>query len=222
MTNKIPDAQQVINAFRESNCRWIVAVGMISEGTDIPRLQVCCYLSRIRTELHYRQVLGRILRRIGKSDDEAWLFMLAEPTLQHLAGRIADDLPEDLAVLKQVQNINPLVRPGVPITAAEILNRINEISFNSSLMREMRTIAFVTDLIQQGKVGRDEMKEILIHSIRSDKAMCELSVSSKYNTDWAFLCGLRDNGRREAEAWLTENYRNIGERSSIHVRKEFL
>lgn len=103
VTNKTPDAQQVINAFRLSACRWVVAVGMISEGTDIPRLQVCCYLSRIRTELHYRQVLGRVLRRTGESDHQAWLFMLAEPTLQRLAERIADDLPEDLAVLKGVQ-----------------------------------------------------------------------------------------------------------------------
>lgn len=102
VTNKTPDAQQVINTFRHSACRWIVAVGMISEGTDIPRLQVCCYLSRIRTELHYRQVLGRILRRIGAPDDQAWLFMLAEPTLQRLAERIADDLPDDLAVLNAV------------------------------------------------------------------------------------------------------------------------
>lgn len=76
---------------------------MISEGTDIPRLQVCCYLSRIRTELYYRQVLGRVLRRMGEPDDQAWLFMLAEPTLQRFAERIADDLPDDLAVLSQVQ-----------------------------------------------------------------------------------------------------------------------
>ena len=103
VTNKTPDAQQVINAFRGSACRWIVAVGMISEGTDIPRLQVCCYLSRIRTELHYRQVLGRVLRRTGESDDQAWLFMLAEQTLQGFAERIADDLPDDLAVLSDVQ-----------------------------------------------------------------------------------------------------------------------
>lgn len=103
VTNKTPDAQHVINAFRHSACRWIVAVGMISEGTDIPRLQVCCYLSRIRTELHYRQVLGRVLRRTGESDHQAWLFMLAEPTLQVFAERIADDLPEDLAVLKGEQ-----------------------------------------------------------------------------------------------------------------------
>ncbi|WP_090182945.1 DEAD/DEAH box helicase [Pseudomonas arsenicoxydans] len=103
VTNKTPDAQQVINAFRQSSCRWIVAVGMISEGTDVPRLQVCCYLSRIRTELHYRQVLGRVLRRTGESDNQAWLFMLAEPTLQGFAERIAEDLPDDLAVLNEVQ-----------------------------------------------------------------------------------------------------------------------
>ena len=122
VTNKISDAQQVINAFRESNCRWIVAVGMISEGTDIPRLQVCCYLSRIRTELHYRQVLGRVLRRIGESDDQAWLFMLAESTLQRLAGRIADDLPDDLAVLKEVQmpTSTPISKTGLIETVGNI------------------------------------------------------------------------------------------------------
>ena len=99
VTTRTPDAQQVINGFKNSDCRWIVAVGMISEGTDIPRLQVCCYLSRIRTELHYRQVLGRILRRMGEIDDQAWLFVLAEPTLKRFSQRIADDLPEDLAVV---------------------------------------------------------------------------------------------------------------------------
>ncbi|WP_353742843.1 DEAD/DEAH box helicase family protein [Pseudomonas fluorescens] len=99
VTTRTPNSQQVINRFKNSDCRWIVAVGMISEGTDIPRLQVCCYLSRIRTELHYRQVLGRVLRRMGDIDDQAWLFVLAEPTLRRLSQRIADDLPDDLAVV---------------------------------------------------------------------------------------------------------------------------
>lgn len=99
VTTRTPDAQQVINGFKNSDCRWIVAVGMISVGTDIPRLQVCCYLSRIRTELHYRQVLGRVLRRVGEIDDQAWLFVLAEPTLKRFSQRIADDLPDDLAVV---------------------------------------------------------------------------------------------------------------------------
>jgi len=113
VTNKTPDAQQMINAFRQSSSRWIVAVGMISEGTDIPRLQVCCYLSRIRTELHYRQVLGRVLRRTGESDDQAWLFMIAEPTLRGFAERIAEDLPDDLAVLNvQAPDFTSSSKPG--------------------------------------------------------------------------------------------------------------
>ncbi|MFP3559882.1 patatin-like phospholipase family protein, partial [Paraburkholderia sp. SIMBA_049] len=118
-------------------------------------------------------------------------------------------------------HINPLVRRGVPITAAEILNRISEISFNSSLMREMRAIAFVTDLIRDGTVKRGDMKEMLIHSIRADNALSALSVSSKYNADWGFLSELRDHGRREADAWLAHHYGNIGQRSSIDIRREF-
>lgn len=63
VTYNTPEAHQAISDFKDSRDRWIISVGMISEGTDIPRLQVCCHLSRIRTELHFRQVLGRILRR---------------------------------------------------------------------------------------------------------------------------------------------------------------
>jgi superfamily II DNA or RNA helicase len=133
VTNKTPDAQQVINAFRSSTCRWIVAVGMISEGTDIPRLQVCCYLSRIRTELHYRQVLGRVLRRTGESDAQAWLFMLAEPTLQGFAERIADDLPDDLAVLSDAHmpGLTPGFRPD-PVGALGNAESIGDVGFGDA------------------------------------------------------------------------------------------
>lgn len=56
------NAQHTINVFKNSVESWIISVGMISEGTNIPRLRVCCYLTRVKTELHFRQVLGRILR----------------------------------------------------------------------------------------------------------------------------------------------------------------
>jgi NTE family protein len=121
-----------------------------------------------------------------------------------------------------IVHINPIVRRGVPTTAADILNRLNEVSFNSSLMREMRAIAFVTALIQQGRVERGDMKEMLIHSVRSDDTMAALDVSSKYNADWSFLCHLRDQGRAQAEAWLARNYENVGERSSVDIKAEFL
>ncbi|MCD1587375.1 MULTISPECIES: DEAD/DEAH box helicase [unclassified Halomonas] len=100
VTSQTPKAHQLIDQYRYNSTRWIVAVSMISEGTDIQRLCVCAYLSRIRTELHYRQVLGRILRKMGDSDDQAWLYVIAEPLLRKYSQRIADDLPEDQAMLQ--------------------------------------------------------------------------------------------------------------------------
>ncbi|MFC0665955.1 patatin-like phospholipase family protein [Azotobacter chroococcum] len=121
-----------------------------------------------------------------------------------------------------IVHINPIVRRGVPKTAAEILNRINEVSFNSSLMRELRAIAFVTSLIERGQVADGEMKRMLIHSIRADETMAGLGVSSKLNADWRFLCTLRDRGRAQAGHWLAETYDALGERSSVDIRAEFL
>ena len=122
VTNKTPNAQRVINDFRHSNRPWIVAVGMISEGTDIPRLQVCCHLSRIRTELYYRQVLGRILRRSASNDTEAWLYVLAEPSLQQFSERVADDLPRDVAVLNYLQGVSEEVAASPVENSADQYN----------------------------------------------------------------------------------------------------
>jgi len=119
-------------------------------------------------------------------------------------------------------HINPIVRRGVPKTAPEILNRINEISFNSSLMREMRAIAFVTRLISQEKLKASEMKQMLIHSIRDDEVMTAHSIASKMSPDWEFLCSLRDSGSAVTERWMRAHYRDIGARSSVDLEAEFL
>lgn len=121
-----------------------------------------------------------------------------------------------------IVHLNPIVRRGCPQTAAEILNRLNEVSFNSSLLREMRAIAFATNLIARGKVAEGEMKCMHIHSIRADDTMAQYGVSSKLNADWDFLQQLRDAGRREAERWVAVNFDHIGERSSVDIRAEFL
>lgn len=121
-----------------------------------------------------------------------------------------------------IVHINPIVRKGVPTSAPEILNRLNEVSFNSSLMREMRAIAFVEKLIDDGKVKDGDMKRMHIHSIRSDEAMSFHDASSKLNTNWKFLLHLRDEGRNTAEEWLDKNYAKIGKESSVDIRKEFL
>lgn len=83
-----------IERYRRSDTQWIVSVGMISEGTDIPRLQVCCHMSSVKTELYFRQVLGRILRMNSIDDQLAWLFTFAEQSLTEYAERIEDDIPE--------------------------------------------------------------------------------------------------------------------------------
>ena len=116
-----------------------------------------------------------------------------------------------------IVHINPIYQPDVPTTASEILNRINEISFNSSLMREMRAIAFVTRLVDEKAVCTMDLKRILIHSITADDVMGKLSASSKLNADWAFLTSLFDAGREHASAWLDQNYDTLGKRSTVDI-----
>ncbi len=114
-----------------------------------------------------------------------------------------------------IVHINPLCRPEVPTTAHEILSRINEISFNSSLMREMRAIHFVTRLIHDGKLADGSVKEMLIHSIAADHVMQGLNATSKLNADWEFLTHLRDLGRERAGAWLNDTYDRLNRESTV-------
>lgn len=94
------EATNIIGAFKISSTPWIVSVGMISEGTNIPRLQVCCHLTRIKTELNFRQNLGRILRVTDTPNQEAYLFMPAESRLIEYAHRIAEDIPDNSAIIR--------------------------------------------------------------------------------------------------------------------------
>lgn len=88
------DPQATITAFRASSEPWIISVGMVSEGTNIPRLRVCCHLTRVKTELHFRQVLGRILRVDSQHDGDGYLYMAAEPSLAEYAGRVIEEIPD--------------------------------------------------------------------------------------------------------------------------------
>ncbi|WP_370978580.1 DEAD/DEAH box helicase [Agaribacterium sp. ZY112] len=101
ITHHDPRAHLSLKQYRASTKKWVISVGMISEGTNIPRLQVCCHLSNIKTELHFRQVLGRIMR--VTSDDRhpfAYLFILAEKKLVEFAQHLAADLPNESGMLR--------------------------------------------------------------------------------------------------------------------------
>ncbi len=121
-----------------------------------------------------------------------------------------------------IVHINPLARDEIPKEPMEIMDRLNEITFNSSLMREMRAIAFVTKLIDDGQVHGRALKRMLIHSIEADDLMNEMGVASKLNPDWAFLQKLRDAGRATAESWLARARDDLGERSSVDLVETYL
>lgn len=131
---------------------------------------------------------------------------------------IYNDGPRDIVIV----HINPIERTKLPRTSPEIFDRINEISFNSSLMREMRTIAFVTKLIDDGALDERVYSRVRIHSIRDDAQMNELGVATKLNPDWDFLCRLRDVGRIRAEEWLAANLDKIGAESTVDLADVFL
>jgi NTE family protein len=122
-----------------------------------------------------------------------------------------------------IVQINPLTRKGVPRSAAEITNRLNEITFNTPLMGEMRAISFVQRLIAGGTEHLEisRLKHMLIHMVEDEEAMEQLGVASKLNTDRDFLLYLKDLGRRTAERWLDENFAALNNRSSLDLRKVF-
>lgn len=117
--------------------------------------------------------------------------------------------------------INPVERKTTPRTAQEIQNRVNEITFNSSLLKELRAIEFVAKLIHDDKLNPADYKQVLLHRIDGGEEMLALSASSKLNAEWAFLIHLRDIGRAAASSWLDENFDNIGKESSVDIRAMF-
>ncbi len=112
-------------------------------------------------------------------------------------------------------HLTPTERTELPTNSRAILNRMQEISFNSSLMREMRAVAFVTKMIDEGKLT--DGKRMLIHLIEAEDVIRELSGSSKMNASWKFLTHLFDIGRERADKWLAANYGQIGVESTVDL-----
>jgi NTE family protein len=121
-----------------------------------------------------------------------------------------------------IVHVNPIERPDKPTSARDIMNRVNEISFNSSLMREMRAVAFVTKLIDDGKLNQDDAKRVLIHSVCADDVMRGLGAASKLNANGGFLRQLRALGRERAQAWIDRHFDDLGSRSTVDVRAAYL
>jgi NTE family protein len=120
-----------------------------------------------------------------------------------------------------IVQINPIEREGVPKTAHEILNRINEISFNASLLHELRAFDLVKRTIATHNLGRDKKSELFVHIIDGEEALSSLGASSKFNAERAFLEHLFEVGRKAATDWLDTHYESLGRKSSIDIRRLF-
>lgn len=131
---------------------------------------------------------------------------------------IYDSASPDILIV----HINPLEREEVPKDPSSIMDRVNEISFNSSLMREMRAIAFVTDLIDRKQIKGREVRKMHIHSVEGDNLMRNLGVASKLNPEWSFLKRLRDEGAAMGREWLAEHFDDIGKRSTVDIQTRYL
>ena len=117
--------------------------------------------------------------------------------------------------------INPVARDTTPTSAREILNRMNEITFNSSLLAELRAVDFVGRMLDQGYLDGTRYKKISLHIIHGDEPLKSMLASSKVNAEWRFLTTLKDLGREAADAWLKAHYDAVGVRSSVDIREMF-
>ncbi|AKS46039.1 NTE family protein [Octadecabacter temperatus] len=126
-------------------------------------------------------------------------------------------LPEDIMVI----NINPLHREEVPTDSQAIQNRINEISFNSSLFRELRAINFVKRLLAAGSMPKGAMKNVLVHMVSDDVLMNELSVATKSVPNPVVLARLKAAGRAAADTFISNHYNDLGERDTVDLQEMF-
>jgi len=112
--------------------------------------------------------------------------------------------------------INPIERPGTPRTAREIHNRLNEIAFNATLIKEFRAAALLRHVADPGKGEGAVFARMRVHRIASD-VMLDLGYSSKLLAEWAFFCMLRDEGRLAASAFLDAHGKDLGVRSTLDI-----
>jgi NTE family protein len=139
---------------------------------------------------------------------------LANPPLWPL---FYEDTPDDILII----SLNPFRRDETPRTPSDILDRLNEITFNATLVAELRAIGFVQKLLDEGMLvekAKGRYRRMLVHAITADGRLNDLTMSSKFNTDWGFLSDLRARGRAAAEDWLKDSLAKVGVSSSLDLQ----
>ncbi len=117
--------------------------------------------------------------------------------------------------------INPIRRPGAPKSARDIIDRVNEITFNASLLRDLRSVDFVGRMIESGRLDGTRYRNVRMHMIGDEPTLSGLGSSTKFNVEERFIAMLFEHGRTAADGWLGANYRHLGETSTVNLRSMF-
>ncbi|MBB3189690.1 patatin-like phospholipase family protein [Halomonas cerina] len=208
---------------------------IVASRVDFARVRACQDLELFVTATNVRSGKQRVFRREEMSLDAVMasaclptVFQAVEidgeaywdggytgnPTLTPL---LYDCSAGDILLVQ----ITPMYRSEVPQTAAEILNRLNEITFNTALIKEVRTIVMLQKLLGDHDIDIGCYQEARLHHLSGDEVLSHLSVSSKLNAEWAFLCHLHDLGRTTTEAWLAEHFDDLGQHSSLDLERVY-
>lgn len=118
--------------------------------------------------------------------------------------------------------INPIARDELPNTAGEIMNRLNEITFNAALIAEMRAIDFVKRLLAAGKLDPAQYKDVLMHRIDGGEVLEQFEASSKLSTDPGLLKSLHDLGQAQARQWLKAHRSALGNTCTVNIARDYL
>ncbi len=116
--------------------------------------------------------------------------------------------------------INPIERRETPRTAREIADRLSEITFNNSLLKELRAVDFVRRLMDEGKLSPDDYKRVLMHRIEPTGWLDDFPASSRIKPDWSTISTLKERGRAAGIAWLERHYEDVGRRSTLDTRRQ--
>lgn len=118
--------------------------------------------------------------------------------------------------------INPIRRDKLPTSAVDIMDRLNEITFNAALMAEMRAIDFVKRLLKEGKLSPDHYKDVLLHRIDGGEVLEQLGAATKLATDAPLINALHDLGQSHARQWLAQHVGDLGVRSGVNIAQDYL
>lgn len=118
--------------------------------------------------------------------------------------------------------INPVKRRELPKTSAQIMDRINEVTFNAGLIAEMRAIDFVKRLLADGKLDPQHYKDVLMHRVDGGEILDSYAASTKASTNGKMIHTLRDLGIASAKTWLAKRYKSLGVQSTVNIKHDYL